>query len=75
MSIAIELEPAVDKKLEALAAKTGRAKADYLREAIARGLEDIEDIYMADAAYERIRQGSERTYTSAEVRRELGLDD
>jgi predicted DNA-binding protein len=30
---------------------------------------------MADAAYERIRQGSERTYTSAEVRRELGLDD
>jgi hypothetical protein len=26
---------------------------------------------MADAAYERIRQGSERTYTSAEVRREL----
>lgn len=75
MSIAIELEPAIEQKLDALAAKTGRAKADYLREAIARGLEDIEDIELADAAYERVRQGAERTYTSADVRRELGLDD
>jgi RHH-type transcriptional regulator, rel operon repressor / antitoxin RelB len=75
MSIAIELEPAVEQKLNAMSAKTGRAKADYLREAIARGLEDIEDIYLADAAYERVARGDERTYTSLEVRRELGLED
>jgi RHH-type rel operon transcriptional repressor/antitoxin RelB len=75
MSIAIELEPAVEQKLNAMSAKTGRAKADYLREAIARGLEDIEDIYLADAAYERVVRGDERTHTSLEVRRELGLED
>jgi RHH-type rel operon transcriptional repressor/antitoxin RelB len=75
MSIAIELEPAVEQKLNAMSARTGRAKADYLREAIARGREDIEDIYLADATYERVARGDERTYTSLEVRRELGLED
>ena len=75
MSIAIDLDPAIERKLDDLAARTGRAKADYLREAIVRGLGDIEDINLADAAYERVQQGKERTYTSAEVRRELGLGD
>jgi len=42
---------------------------------IERGLEDLEDYYLADAAMERRRKGEERTYSSAEVRKELGLDD
>ena len=75
MSISIELEPAIERRLDALSARTGRAKLDYLREAIARGLADIEDIQLADAAYERVHRGDERTYTSSQVRRELGLDD
>ena len=75
MSIAIDLEPTIEQRLDTLAAKSGRTKADYLREAIARGLQDIEDIELADAAYERVQQGREPTYTSAEVRRELGLGD
>ena len=75
MAISLELEPALEQKLNALSATTGRAKADYLREAIARGLEDIEDIHLADAVMECLRTGEERTYTSDEVRRELGLED
>ena len=44
MSIAIELEPTIEQRLDDLSARSGRTKADYLREAIARGLEDIEDL-------------------------------
>lgn len=75
MSTSIRLEPELERRLDALAQQTGRTKSFYLREMIARSIEDVEDFYLADAAMERIRKGEERTYTSAEVRKELGLDD
>ena len=75
MSIAIQLEPNVEKKLEALSVKAGKTKADYLHDAIVRAIEDIEDIYAADAAYESWREGKERTSTLQDVRRDLDLDD
>ena len=75
MATSVRLEPRIEQRLDALAARTGRTKAYYLRELIQRGLEDLEDYYLADAAMERLRKGEERTYSSAEVRKELGLDD
>lgn len=75
MATSVRLEPRIEERLDALAARTGRTKAYYLRELIERGLEDLEDYYLADAAMERLRKGEERTYSSAEVRKELGLDD
>lgn len=75
MATSVRLEPQIEERLDALAARTGRTKAYYLRELIERGLEDLEDFYLADAAMERLRKGEERTYTSAEVRKQLGLDD
>ncbi len=75
MATSVRLEPRIEERLDALAARTGRTKAYYLRELIERGLEDLEDYYLADAAMERRRKGEERTYSSAEVRKELGLDD
>jgi RHH-type rel operon transcriptional repressor/antitoxin RelB len=75
MPTSVRLEPEIERRIEALSAKTGRTKAFYLREMILRSLEDVEDYYLADAAMERLRKGEERTYTSAEVRKELGLDD
>lgn len=75
MAIAIKLEPNVEKKLEALSARAGKTKADYLHDAIVRAIEDIEDVYAADAAYESWRTGKERTFTLQEVKRDLGLDD
>jgi len=71
----ITLEPELDRWLSELAAKAGRAKSDLLREALIRALEDIEDIQDATEALERLRSGQDRTYTSAEIRKELGLDD
>ena len=75
MATSIRLDPAVEQRLDHLAAKTGRTKAYYLRELIASGLEDLEDYYLADATMERIRKGEEQVVTLEEVERNLGLAD
>ncbi len=75
MATSIRLEPAIEQRFDRLAARTGRTKAYYLRELIKNGLEDLEEYYLAAATMERVRKGEERTHSSAEVRRDLGLDD
>jgi RHH-type rel operon transcriptional repressor/antitoxin RelB len=75
MPTSIRLPPALERRLDALVAKTGRSKAFYLREMIANGLEDAEDYYLAAQVVERVRQGKERVFTLEEVERTLGLDD
>lgn len=75
MPTSIRLEPDIEARLDALAARTGRTKAYYLRKLVAQGLDDLEDYYDAVEISERIRRGEEKTRPWAEVRRELGLDD
>lgn len=75
MATSVRLSPEIEERLNALAKKTGRTKAYYLREFIEQGLEDLEDYYAAEAALERYRRGEERAYTLEEVMAELGLDD
>ena len=75
MATSVRLDPAVEKRLDHLAAKTGRTKAYYLRELIASGLEDLEDYYLADATMERIRKGEEQVFSAEQVIKDLGLDD
>jgi RHH-type transcriptional regulator, rel operon repressor / antitoxin RelB len=45
--LALRLPPDIEKRLDALARKTGRTKSYYAREAIVRQIEDIEDHYLA----------------------------
>ncbi|MER8371923.1 ribbon-helix-helix protein, CopG family [Mesorhizobium sp. M1338] len=59
MPTSIRLAPEIEERLDFLATKTGRSKAYYLRELIERGLEDIEDYYLAAEVLERIRRGEE----------------
>ncbi len=75
MPTSIRLDPATEQRLDVLAAKTGRTKAFYLREFIERGLDDLEDAYLADAVLERVRQGRESVHTDQAVREQLGRDD
>jgi RHH-type rel operon transcriptional repressor/antitoxin RelB len=75
MPTTVRLRPEIEERLDAIAAETGRSKAHYLREFIEQGLEDLEDYRRAAAALERYRRGEEKTYSSAEVRKYLGLDD
>ncbi len=75
MATPVELSPESEKRLSLLAARTGRSKSILLKEIIERGLEDIEDYYLAHQVLERVRSGQETTYSAAEVRRDLALDN
>jgi RHH-type rel operon transcriptional repressor/antitoxin RelB len=75
MAISIRLPDDIEARLNKLAAKTGRTKSFYIREAIAEHVVDLEDYYLAEKVAERIRHGKERTYTSDEVEKLLGLED
>jgi RHH-type rel operon transcriptional repressor/antitoxin RelB len=63
--LAIRLPQSIEKRLEKLA---GRTKTDYVREAILEHLEEIEDLYLAEGALERIRSGEERTIRLKQVK-------
>jgi RHH-type transcriptional regulator, rel operon repressor / antitoxin RelB len=73
--LGIRLPDNLQTRLDILAQSTGRTKSYYVREAIGRYLEDMEDLYMADSALQRIRSGKEKTYTQDEVGKQLGLAD
>ncbi len=75
MATSIRLAPEIEHRLDVLASQTGRTKAFYLRELIERGLEDMEDYYLAADVLERLRRGTENVYSSADVRNALRLDD
>jgi len=75
MATSIRLKPEVEQRLDFLATQTGRTKAFYLRELITRGMEDLEDYYLAADVLERVRKGEEEILSSNEVRRSLALDN
>jgi len=75
MSTSIRLAPEIEKRLDFLASSTKRTKAHYLREIIEQGLDEMEDYYLAFDVLERIRNGKEQVHSTANVRKDLGLDD
>ncbi|WAC49373.1 DUF6290 family protein [Asticcacaulis sp. SL142] len=75
MATSIRLDSETEERLNQLASYTGRTKAFYLRELVARGLEDLEDYYLASSTIERVRKGDEAVHSTKDVRRDLGLDD
>lgn len=75
MATSIRLTPEIEQRLDFLTAQTGRTKAFYLRQMIENGIEDMEDYYLAAEVMERVRKGQEKTYSTAEVRKDLGLED
>ena len=68
--LSIRLDPEIDKRLEELAARTGRTKSFYVREAILEHLEEMEDRYLA---IERLENPGQR-WTLEEVEQELDLE-
>lgn len=73
MTTAIQLSPEAVRRLDLLASQTGRSKAFYLRELVVRGLEELEDYYLAADVLVRLRNGEEDVFSAAEVRESLGL--
>ena len=75
MATTIELSSEVERRLASLADRTGRTKDYYVQQIISRSLEGVEDYYLAIKVLERVLQGEETVFSSAEVRKRLGLED
>jgi RHH-type rel operon transcriptional repressor/antitoxin RelB len=75
MATSVRLPEDIERRLDELTEKTGRTKAFYIREMILNHIDEMEDYYLAADVVERLRKGQERTFTSKEVRQDLGLGD
>lgn len=74
MTSAIPLTDEAEQRIDFLVSQTGLSKAYYLREMVERGLEDLEDYYLAAEVLQRVQSGAERVYSMNEARRNLRLD-
>ncbi|HEC16530.1 MAG TPA: TraY domain-containing protein [Sedimenticola sp.] len=68
--LALRLPDEIEQRLADLAAKTGRTKSFYAREAILEHLEELEDAYLAA---ERLKKPAKR-WTQEELEAGLDLD-
>ena len=73
--LTVRLPENLEKRLNALAAVTKRSKSYYVREAIERVLEDMEDAYLTESAYEEFLKSGEQAIPIDKVENDLGLAD
>lgn len=66
----IRLPDEIDHRLDELARITHRTKSFYIRQAIERHLEDLEDLYIA---VERVNRPDRKLLSTEEVKNELGI--
>ena len=70
--LAVRIDADIERRLTALAEKTGRTKTFYAREAILAHLDDLEDFYLAD---ERMRDfRSEDAISLTDLKRAINLE-
>ena len=72
---AVRLPDATYDRLQALATRSGRTATFYIREAIERHLEDLEDLHAAEKAAAEHRDTGGRTLSLDELDGYLGLED
>lgn len=70
-TVAVRLQEELNQRLTSLAAKTGRSKSFYIKQALLRYLEEMEDIYLA---LDRIENPGKRV-SMAEAKRMLDVED
>jgi RHH-type rel operon transcriptional repressor/antitoxin RelB len=75
MPISIRLPDDLESRLTALAARTGRSKTYYVTEAICEHLDDLEDIYLAEAELIEVRAGRSVPISLEEAMTQYGLED
>jgi RHH-type transcriptional regulator, rel operon repressor / antitoxin RelB len=68
--LSIQLDPETEKRLLALAKRTGQSESACARELIEEHIDDLEDRYKAELRLEERRP----SLTSQQVRKDLGLE-
>jgi RHH-type rel operon transcriptional repressor/antitoxin RelB len=69
--LSISLEPEIERRLDALAKRTGKTKAHLAQQLIEQNIEDLEDVSIAEMRLADPRPA----LTGQEARKALGLDD
>ncbi len=72
--LTVRLPDDIEDRLNALAKTTNRPKSFYVREALERSLEDIEDIYLAEKRLEDLRAGKSKTVPLEEILKRYGME-
>ena len=73
VTASVNLSDEIGAKLERLAARTGRSKSYYLREAVETHIDQLVRDYEILEGAQNVRAGPERTYSLAEVEDILDL--
>lgn len=73
--LAIRLPDELEQRLDNLAKLTGRTKTFYARQAIEQHLDDLEDIYLAEARLTDIRAGRTQTIALEDIMKRYGMEN
>lgn len=71
----VRLPKELSQRLGVLSKTTKRTKSYFIREALERTLDDLEDAYLAESAYEEFIKSGEKAIPLEDVERDLGLAD
>ncbi len=69
----VRLPDDLTNRLSHLAEKTKRTKSYFIREALDRTIEDLEDAYLAETAYEEFVKSGEAAVALEDVERSIDL--
>jgi RHH-type rel operon transcriptional repressor/antitoxin RelB len=75
MATSIHLSAELRGRLDRLASRMGKSKADTLSQIVANGISEMEDYCQAAEMLDRVRNGKEAVFSSSAVRADLGLGD
>lgn len=62
--LAIRLDQNLEQRLEQLSKKTHRTKTFYVKEALSKYLDDMEDLYMIESRLEDLKHGKDKILSS-----------
>jgi RHH-type rel operon transcriptional repressor/antitoxin RelB len=75
MAVSLNLPEDIEKRLTALARRTGRSRTYYMIEAIREHLDDLEALYLAERRLIDIREGKAGTIPLDEVMKRHSMED
>jgi RHH-type rel operon transcriptional repressor/antitoxin RelB len=73
MPLSVRLTAEEEARLDALAARTGRSKTFYVRQAIEAHLDELEELYWADEAVREWEESGKESRPARELWDELGV--
>lgn len=74
MPTTIRLNEELESRIKKLAAETGRSQSFYINQMIEREIDHLEEVYGILNETEQYQAGTLKTYSSEDLRRELGLE-